>query len=71
MGAAAPVYAAKTNMALDKWQILTGSKLAHIQGAPKISNGNFRQYILLAFVRRVRRIVILLVAIRGQVDTFS
>jgi hypothetical protein len=35
MGAAAPVHAVKMNMALDKWQILTGSKLAHIQGAPK------------------------------------
>lgn len=35
MGAAASVYAAKMNMALDKSQIVTGSKLAHIQGVTK------------------------------------
>jgi hypothetical protein len=44
MGAAASVYAAKMNMALDKSQIVTGSKLAHIQGVTKSPKEILRQY---------------------------
>jgi hypothetical protein len=49
MGAAASVHAAKMNMALDKSQIVTGSKLAHIQGATKSPKEILRQYILKHF----------------------
>jgi hypothetical protein len=51
MGAAASVYAAKMDMALDKSQIVTGSKLAHsaYSSSNQISNGNFNVNILKHF----------------------